>query len=124
MYTDRSNGVNDPVTGAPMLGTVGTVAAAGSAQGDATALPYALNKVTAGDATKGVILPACTDTARLGTPIVVVNNAAAVLKVYPNTGGTVNGGSANAAVSLAANTIAVFWLYAADTWWANEAAQA
>lgn len=124
MYTDRSNGQQDPVTNAPMLGTVGTVAAAGSVQGDATALGYAVNKVTAANATKGVILPACTDTARLGTEIVVWNSAAAVLKVYPNTGGTVNAGSANAATSLAANTIGRFILYAADTWIASESVEA
>lgn len=123
-YPDRGNGTIDPVNGSPIGGSVATIAAAGSTQADATALTGAINKVTAADGTKGAILPACTDDSRLTTRVVVWNSAAAVLKVYPNTGGTVNGGSANAATSLAANTVAEFILFDADTWIANEAAQA
>lgn len=84
----------------------GTVAAAGSAQGDAGAIPagttFAL--ATGADATKGVILPALA----AGQMIVVKNVDNAVLKVYPASGGTINVLSANAAISMAARTIATF----------------
>lgn len=77
-----------------------STAAAGSATGDATVLPAATASVypTSGaDGTKGVRLHA--DDNVTGRRIFVTNTAAAVLKVYPPTGGTVNGGAANAAVS-------------------------
>lgn len=77
-----------------------STAAAGSTTSDATVLPAATASVypTSGaDGTKGVRLHA--DDNVTGRKIFVTNTAAAILKVYPPTGGTVNGGSANAAVS-------------------------
>jgi predicted RecA/RadA family phage recombinase len=83
-----------------------TVAAAGSAQGDAGAIPAGATFVlaTGADATKGVILPALA----AGQMCVVKNVDNAVLKVYPASGGTINVLSANAAISMAARTIATF----------------
>lgn len=123
-YTDRNNGDRDPVNSGPLGGLVQTLAATGSTQTDAAQITGELVKVTGADATKGVKLPACTDTQRLTTSITVWNSAAAVLKVYGATGGVINGGSANAATSCAANTVMVFRLFAADTWIASEAPQA
>lgn len=77
-----------------------STAAAGSTTSDAAVLPAATARVypTSGaDGTKGVRLHA--DDNVTGRKIFVTNTAAAILKVYPPTGGTVNGGSANAAVS-------------------------
>jgi len=84
----------------------GTVAAAGSVQGDAGAIPAGTSFVlaTGADATKGVILPAL----NAGQPVIVKNVDNAVLKVYPASGGTINVLSANAAISMAARTIATF----------------
>jgi hypothetical protein len=78
---------------------VATPAAAGSNQGKQ------LNAVTAADATKGVILP----TAVAGQPVLIVNTvAASVLKVYPASGGTINGLSQDAAFSVAGGALGIF----------------
>jgi hypothetical protein len=80
-------------------GQYAAVAAAGSAQTDATALNAGMNMVTAADGTKGVIL-----TGQVGDEVWVFNNSGSTLKVYPPTGAaiSVSGtgvGSANAAFS-------------------------
>lgn len=93
---------------------VGTVAAAGSAQGDATALGDELVQVvTGGDDTKGVVLPSAAANAK---KVVVLNSGSAGLKVYPNTDDKINNGSADAAVAILENTTATFWAVAADNW--------
>lgn len=89
-----------------------TVAAAGSAQGDATSMSADFVVVTGADATKGVILP----TPVAGRVLMLKNNAAAVLKVYPATGGAINALSANAAISLASLVGAVFVASSATQW--------
>lgn len=85
---------------------VGSAVAAGSVVGDAGAVPAGATFVlaTGADATKGVILPAL----GAGQYVVVKNVDNAVLKVYPASGGTINVLSANAAISMAARTIATF----------------
>ena len=66
---------------------VNTVAAAGSAATDATALTAGKNLVTASDGTKGVILPA----AEADMEVRVTNTVAGSnLLVYPNTGAQIN----------------------------------
>ena len=91
-----------------------TVAAAGSSQADAAAIATGITWVTAANATKGVKLPA----AAAGLLCVVKNDdtANAVLKVYPNTDDTINALSANAALSMAAKTAAVFACYDGTAW--------
>lgn len=85
--------------GAPTRRSVGTVASAGSVQGDAAALPVAgFVNVTGADTAKGVILPAST----AGTEIVIYNNSASALKVYPPSGGTIGAGASNAAATIGA----------------------
>lgn len=78
-----------------------STAAAGSATGDAGVLPAATAKfypTSAADGTKGVRLHA--DDAVTGRKIYVGNGVSnAILKVYPPTGGTINGAAANAAFS-------------------------
>ena len=91
----------------PNKGTAAVaVAAAGSSQSDAAALTGGvLNVVSAADGTKGVILPA----ASAGDIVRVYSSAATnALKVYAQTGGAINAGSANAALSLTAQKPAVF----------------
>jgi len=88
-------------------GTIGTVAAAGSASTDAAALVADLNYVSAGDGTKGVIL---SSTTRVGDAIFVSNEAGSILKVYPPSSGTLNGLTATTgSVSIAANKAGIFW---------------
>ena len=75
-----------------------SIAAAGTNAATAAILVggKAVYPVTAADGTKGVILAAVD--AVLGNEIKIGNRAAAaVLKIYPPTGGTINGASANAA---------------------------
>lgn len=90
-----------------------TVAATGSAQGDAAAIGLGFTLVTAGDGTKGAILPA----AVAGQMAIVKNGAAAVMKLYPATGDTINALSANASLNMAANTSAVLVAYNDTAWY-------
>ena len=93
---------------------VNAVAAAGSAQGDGGGLGQGLNVVSAADGTKGVVLP----TAVAGMVVYVKNTAAAVLKIYPASGGTINALSANGAISLATGaTPAIFVASSATQWY-------
>lgn len=93
---------------------VGTVAAAGTNQGTAATIPSTAPfiSVTAADATKGVILPVSV----VGTEIAIHNVANATLKVYPPSGGDINDGSQDAALSIAAKTQARFVNVDGTTW--------
>lgn len=92
---------------------VATAAAAGTVQGDATALAGAvIYDVTAADGTKGVKLPA----AATGKKVVVYNNSASNLKIYPASGDDINDGATDASVTLAAKTWATFEALDAVTW--------
>lgn len=85
----------------PTRQDVTTVAAAGSTTANATVLAKVpLTVVTGGDATKGVRLPVLA----IGESMDIHNQAAAVLKLYPPTGSKINGGSTDAALSVAANS--------------------
>lgn len=84
----------------------GTVAAAGTVIGNAAALPYIVNVVTGADDAAGVILP--TPTAAGETYFVYQSHATSGLKVYPPVNGTINDGSANAAVVTEGKSLAVF----------------
>jgi hypothetical protein len=90
-----------------------TVAAAGSAQGDAGALADGLNYVSAADGTKGVVLP----TGFPGRKVRVYNlHASNGLKVYPHSGGDINDGTGDAAVTIEGKTLAVFECVDGTTW--------
>lgn len=89
--------------------------AAGSAQGDAANLSAGLNYVASADGTKGVILPS--SSAPGGIVYVYNLHATNGLKVYPPSGGDINDGSSNAAVTIEGKTLAVF-VNVDDTTWA------
>lgn len=89
------------------------VAAAGNATGNATLLAAEVNVVTGADAAVGVRLPVVTD----DIVIKIINTGAAVLKVYPDTGGQINAAGADVALSMAANSEADFVCTAALTWY-------
>lgn len=80
-------------------GVAASVAAAGSAQGSATALTNYVNQVTGADGAKGVIVPS---TDELYVSRFVFNDSASALLLYPPSGCKFNRGSTNAAVSVAA----------------------
>lgn len=94
-----------------------SVAAAGSTQGDATAIAATVGFAfcTGADATKGVKLP----DAVAGKAIIVKNSDAAnaVLKVYPATGDAINALAANASLNMAAKTSALLVALDATTWY-------
>lgn len=93
--------------------TASATAAAGSLHTDAAALA-ATNVVyiTSDSAAKGVKLP----TGAAGDIIEVINNSATTAKLYPATGGTLNGQSANAASVIPASKGVTCYCSAADTW--------
>ena len=88
--------------------------AAGTNQGTATELPRGyLTTVSGADGTAGVRLPP----AAAGDVCRVYNPGASGLPIYPQTGGAVNGGAANAAVTLAAKKVGSFeCIDAAGNW--------
>lgn len=91
------------ITGPLVRGIGASTAAAGSAAGDAAALPAGTASIyptTAADDTKGVILHANDQVT--GRDLFIGNGVSnKILKVYPPTGGTINGAAANAAFSSA-----------------------
>jgi predicted RecA/RadA family phage recombinase len=94
-----------------------SVAAAGSAQGDAAALTEAaLNTVSAADGTKGVKLPAAVAGAKCSAYNEHATNG---LKIYPATGDDINDGTTNAAITIEGKTRADFVAIDATTWTAT-----
>lgn len=96
------------------------VDAAGADQANATQLTKYLNEVDGGTATTddGVKLPA----AATNKHVVVINSNTFAIDIFPATDDTINGGSANAAITLAAGARihlvadgAVNWNQAVDT---------
>lgn len=94
--------------------TPAIVTAAGTVQGDATAITALINVVTTTPAGSGVILPA--SSALFNRRI--VNHGANSLNIYPNSGGTINGLSANTAITIASGGVSVLLVTADGTaWW-------
>lgn len=100
-----------------IIHTVGTLAAAGSVQGDAAAITAKVTTVSAADGTKGVILPA---TPAVGAIYQVINTVAAVLKIYPGSGDAINATAANTAVSIAASVPVYCIATSTAQWWCSE----
>lgn len=91
-------------------------ALSGGGQTGATPLNFGINvfsTVAAGG--NSAILPASV----LGQEVIVINNGANSMNVFPATGDTINGGSANAAVAVAAGAIGVFRGDSATNWVEN-----
>ena len=97
----------------PALVGVASVTAAGSSQSDAAQLYHGFNVVTGADGTKGVILP----TAVPGMIVYLKGVTNAVLKVYGKTGASINGGSANAALSLTTGLMPSIFIASSTTQW-------
>jgi hypothetical protein len=90
------------------------VAAAGSGQSTATLLQSGVaSNVSAADGTKAVVLPA----ASAGEVVRVYNSVATNgLPIYPPTSGTINGGSANAAITIEGKTFALLECMDGTNW--------
>ena len=82
------------------------VPAAGSDETDATPLRFALSVISDADGDKGVILPVPKVAGRI--MVVYSPDATHATKVYPHAGATINQGSADAAVSVAARKPGIF----------------
>lgn len=90
------------------------ITAAGSAIGDAFQLTGGVNIITTAAASTGVKLP---DMKGSGVMVTVVNKGANTVNVYPpSSTGTINAGSAGAAVTLATNKAGVFVSTGNATW--------
>ena len=115
--TDGTGALNAAsITGTLLNISTQTLAAAGSAQGNAGTITGQLVFVTDADATKGVILPTVTN----GKFIIVVNTANAILKIYPASGEKIQGGTANANISLAAYSVFLCGYKASGDWYGTE----
>ena len=89
------------------------VTAAGTVQGDAATLTRGALNYATGDGTVGVILP----TGIAGARVEVYNlHATSGLKVYPHSGGDINDGTQNAAVTIEGKTLALFHCVDGTTW--------
>ncbi len=90
------------------------LSAAGTTQGTATALTKSFNEVTTVAASSGVVLPA----PEAGEIVVVANQGANALNVYPASGHSINSLSANTAQSLATDTRRIFFALSTSKWYA------
>lgn len=98
----------------PVIFQTGDIAATGNSQSTSALLLYPVNNVTAADGTKGVRLPVITAP---GMTVQVYNSVATNgLPVYPGSSGTINGGTANAAVTIEGKTLATFIATSATNW--------
>ena len=93
--------------------TNGAVAAAGTAQGSATALTMSVNAVTSG--TGGVILPS----AEINDEVDICNLSGATITVYPPSSERINGLPTNTGFPLANNTSVKVKKFTTTRWLGN-----
>jgi hypothetical protein len=90
-----------------------TVAAAGSTQANAAAVSDGFTLVSAADGTKGVVLPA----AIAGRTVILKNNVAAVLKVWPASGDAINAIAVDSNFTMTNLTACMYVAYDSTTWY-------
>lgn len=91
----------------------GITAFAGGGQASATLLAKEFNNVTTvATSADSVKLPVAT----LGMDVIVKNNGASDLAIFPNTGGTIDGGGANASITLAVGAVKEFRAISTTAW--------
>jgi hypothetical protein len=90
-----------------------TVAAAGSTQANAAAVSDGFTLVTAADGTKGVVLPA----AVAGRTVILKNNVAAVLKVWPASGDGINAITVDSNFTITNLSACMLVAYDSTTWY-------
>lgn len=105
--------INLTLSGYLARSNAAAVTAAGTTQGTATALTADQNNVATGTANQGVVLP----TGVAGMRVLVWNSTGATIKIYPAGTGTIDAGSASAAVTLtSAHRAAEFFCQSANVW--------
>ena len=90
------------------------IAAAGSNQAGATALSKTINIVSTVGSGQGVALPS----PEAGEMVLVANQGANTLSVYPASGHSINALSANAALSVGTDTRKLFFAATSSAWYA------
>ena len=107
----------DPLTRSQLGLSRIAIAAAGSSSTDATACDAqnTVFSITSASGADGIRMSASVP---LLTPIWVSNVSGANAKVYPNTGGKVNGGSTDAAETINSTTAQIWVRYSATEWFA------
>jgi len=90
-----------------------TVAAAGSTQANAAAVSDGFTLVSGADGTKGVVLPA----AIAGRTVILKNNTAAVLKVWPASGDGINAITVDSNFTMTNLTACMYVAYDSTTWY-------
>lgn len=89
------------------------ILAAGSTQGTATALTASFNEVATVASGQGVLLPA----PEAGDFLLVANQGANALNIYPASGHSINNLSANTAQSLSVDARSIFFATSASKWY-------
>ena len=107
-------------SGYEILTTSAAVSAAGTAQGNATAITTQVNVTSTVASGAGVALP----TAQAGLRITIINTAANAVLVYPASGGTINALALNAAYSLGAGGRLDFQAVSSTQWYTLNATYA
>lgn len=94
--------------------TVGTaLVAAGTVQADALAITADVNVIGTAAAGTGVRLPTGK---KIGSRMVIKNRGANTANIFPATGGTVNAGAANAAITVAAAAVVELIQVSTNNW--------
>lgn len=96
-----------------ITGTAAITAGTTQTLAGATAITTGVAQVTTGNANDGVILPAgCSE----GQEVWVFNLSANALKVYPQTGGSINSATASAAHAQAASKPGIYRSIGSEDW--------
>lgn len=93
----------------------GALTATGTNQATALLMSRSFNYFGTVSASTGAQLPACDP----GDSVIVANGGLQTLSVYGQTGDAIDGGSVNAAFSVATNTTAIFYRCTATAWVVN-----
>ncbi len=102
-------------TGRLAIKSIGVgISAAGSLQGDATVLTKSLNHVGTVSSGQGVRLPA----PEAGEIVLIANQGANAVNVYPASGHSINALSANTAISMASDSRKLFFAVTSTNWYA------
>lgn len=112
LANDTASG-NTITHGAMRRWPVAQIAATGSAQGDGATLSEGINVVTSADGTKAVVLPA----AAAGQVVIAINTIGADLPMFPASGDKINGGSADASITVGSSTSAIVVCEDGVDWW-------
>lgn len=90
---------------------------AGTLQSNGTTLSYPVNNVTNNNGTKAAVLPAI----RKAGQLCIVYTALATdgLPIFPASGASINGATANASITIEGKTLAIFVATSATNWGAQ-----